>query len=72
MSTVANEFDKFIQECSEDIYNTLDNDDGFDFLCSELRDISDNAYDLSQRLCSIAVKTAYKQGFFNGLKLSRN
>ena len=72
MDMLSNDFDKFISTRMELVYSILDNDYEFTDTCTKLQEISQTAHDLAQHSCFIAEKTAYTQGFLDGLKLSRN
>ncbi len=71
MDTVSLDFCHFISVRTEHVAEFIEKDCEFANTCSEIKTISEKAYELAQDNFALAERTAYTKGLFDGLELSR-
>ena len=71
MNTVSLDFCHFISARTEHVAELIEKDCEFANTCTEIKTISEKAYELAQDNFALAERTAYTKGLFDGLELSR-
>ena len=72
MDTLLIDFNSFIFSRVEHIAKMLENDCEFEDTNIEIATLSDKALELAKDNFTLAERTAYTKGLFDGLELSRN